>query len=183
MVMKKTVLLTIIIMALYMSMFVVVPVVAEDADGFQIFPLPILDKLPNVNQYFYPGLDKCCKDETGIFGDRIVENPYKVKLPNGFNLIVSDWDTNSKIAGNQFSLIEDTIFVENRDGVRKAIAVGQGWGDPMQTLILDTKNKRIYISESQGSTKEWGDLVTREYDLKCSDTECFFIKTEIVYSK
>jgi len=152
----------------------VVPVVAEESDDFQIFPLPILDKLPSENRYFYPSWDKCCEVGEGIYGETVVKNPYIIKLPNGFNLTVSDWDSNNKTVGDQFSLGEDTIFVENRDRVKKAIAAGQGWGDPEVTLVLDNKSKRIYIRESQGITKRWGELITREYDLKCSDTECFF---------
>ena len=85
--MKKIMFLTIAILTLYMSMTVVAPLMADEdeKDGPQIFPLPILDRLPSENRYFYPGLDKCCKkDGIGIFGDRIVENPYRIKLPNGF---------------------------------------------------------------------------------------------------
>ena len=143
-------------------------------NNLQIFPLPILDKLPSENRYFYPNWNKCCEAGEGIYQETVVENPHTIKLPNGFNLTISDLDSKNKPIDNQFSLYEDTVFVENRDGVKKAIAAGQGWGDPEVTLMLDNKNKRIYIRESQGVSPKWGELVTREYDLKCSNTECFF---------
>jgi len=171
-----TLFLSIVILTLCIPIIIVVPAIADDVDGFQIFPLPILDILPSENRFFYPNWDKCCKGISGIFGEQVVENPYIIKLPNGFNLTVSDWGNNNKSIDNQFSLLEDTIFVENRDGIKKAIAAGQGWGDPMQTLILDNKNGRIFIRESQGVNKRWGEMTTREYDLKCTDTECFFYK-------
>jgi len=159
---------------LCISIMFATPAIAEDTDGFLLFPLPIFDKLPNEIIYFYPSWDKCCEIGKGIYGEQLVKIPYTIKLPNGSNLTVSDWGSNNKIAGNRFPLIEDTIFIENRDGVKKAIAAGQGWGDAQVTLVLENESKRIYISESRGFSPKWGDLVTREYDLYCSDTECFF---------
>jgi len=151
-------------------------IIARETDAPQVFPLVILDDLPSDNRYFYPSWDKCCEVGKGIYGEHVFENSYKIKLPNGFTVTVSDWDSNNNIVDNYFSLVEDTIFIENRDGVKKAIAAGQGWGDPMMTLALDNKSKRIYIRESLGTTHKWGDLITREYDLKCSDTNCAFYK-------
>jgi len=151
-----------------------VAVIAEETNKFRVFPLPIIDNLPEENRYFHPSWDKCCEKGDGIYGESIVENPYIIKLPNGFNLTVSDWGSNDKIVNNQFPLIENTIFIESRDGVKKAIAAGKGFGDPLLTLVFDNDSKRIYVRESQGITKRWGDLITREYDLKCSNIECFF---------